>query len=478
MVTILGIFSNALFTVNYLRLKELSKGLHRAYWMILTLCGLDLLRIPVIGIGRAFMGAGLLVFLLFPLNIAASIVAIMKDYGPAKIFIASWIAVLLGVLLNFLKNFGIVRASGLTVYGMPLGSIVQIVLLSIGLAQYVEFIRRTFGRYVTDQVVQQILDAPDGLRLGGQRRFVTIMMTDLRGFTNMFGSMEPEAVVKLLNNYLATMTRIIMRHGGTIDEFIGDAILVVFGAPILRGNDELRAVACAIEMLNAMAEVNEWNRQHGLPPVEMGIGIHSGEAVLGNIGSESRAKYGIVGATINLASRVESSTVGGQVLISAATRERCGSALTLGGSQTLKPKGVKGTLTVHEVFGVGAPYHIQLKVAEERFVSPSTPLRFRYAVVKDKQVGELTDDAHVVRVSPSGAELQLGKALDVFINLQLRVLDEEGALREGDLYGKILRAGSTPGLAFVRWTSMPPELRPVFDSALSGAESNDTSAPK
>jgi len=132
-----------------------------------------------------------------------------------------------------------------------------------------EFVRRTFGRYLTEQVVQELLDSPDGLKLGGQRAFVTIMMTDLRGFTSMCGSMVPKTWFRLLNHYLETMTRIIARYGGTIDEFIGDAILVVFGAPLPIEKAETRAVACAIEMLNAMGEVNGWNAEHGLPAVEM-----------------------------------------------------------------------------------------------------------------------------------------------------------------------------------------------------------------
>ena len=337
-----------------------------------------------------------------------------------------------------------------------------------------EFVRRTFGRYLTDQVVQQILDSPDGLRLGGQRRFVTIMMTDLRGFTSMCGSMEPEAVVSLLNHYLEAMTRIITRYGGTIDEFIGDAILVVFGAPLSHADDELRAVACAIEMLNAMADVNRWNSERGLPAVEMGIGIHSGEAVLGNIGSEMRAKYGIVGSTINLTSRVESCTVGGQVLISQATYGRCAGHLTVGSTQTISPKGVKGTLAVYEVLAVGDPYSVTLAMAQESLVEPAAPLSLRYAVLKDKQVGELTSEASVEALSEQGLELRLlpteqgAATLDPLANLQLRLVAPDGSLRPGDLYGKVLRTAVRPGVVYVRLTSVPPESRAVLSAARVG----------
>lgn len=335
-----------------------------------------------------------------------------------------------------------------------------------------EFVRQTFGRYLTEQVVQTLLDKPDGLKLGGQRDFVTIMMTDLRGFTSMCGSMEPEGVVKLLNHYLETMTRIINKYGGTIDEFIGDAILVVFGAPLPLEKEEARAVACAIEMLNAMPDINAWNRAQALPEVEMGIGIHSGEVVLGNIGSELRAKYGIVGATINLTSRVESYTVGGQVLISETTRGLCGELLTVGTSQTVSPKGVKGTLTIHEALGVGAPFNVRLASANEELVTPRTPLELRYGTVKNKQVAALDHVAHVESMSAQGLELRVDEDLAALSDLQLRVVDGEG-FKPGDLYGKVLKANVRPNVVYLRLTSVPPELRGVLEAARG-----DASPPK
>jgi len=331
-----------------------------------------------------------------------------------------------------------------------------------------EFVRQTFGRYLTEQVVQQLLDSPDGLKLGGQRQFVTIMMTDLRGFTSMCGSMEPEGVVKLLNHYLEAMTRIIAKYGGTIDEFIGDAILVVFGAPLPLEQTEARAVACAIEMLNAMPAINQWNKEQKLPTVEMGIGIHSGEVVLGNIGSELRAKYGIVGSTINLTSRVESFTVGGQVLISEATRERCGELVKIGTTQVVSPKGVKGTLTIHEALGVMAPYEVSLQSAAEELVKPTAPLTLRIAKMKGKEVSDHVFTGHVEALSELGLELRVGEELPALSDLQMRVLDGETP-RPGDLYGKVLRSNVRPQVVYVRLTSVPPELKPVLEAARGSA---------
>ena len=168
------------------------------------------------------------------------------------------------------------------------------------------FIRKTFGRYLTDDVVKNLLESPEGLKLGGERRKVTLMMTDLRGFTSMSGRLAPEQVMTIINRYLGTMVEVIQQYQGTIDEFIGDAIFILFGAPVQRDDDAERAVACAMAMQLAMAGVNAQNRAEGLPEVEMGIGIHTGEVVVGNIGSDKRTKYGVVGSHVNLTNRIES----------------------------------------------------------------------------------------------------------------------------------------------------------------------------
>src|SRR5919109_3072735 len=187
------------------------------------------------------------------------------------------------------------------------------------------FIRDIFGRYLTDDVVASLLDSPEGLQLGGEKRQVTLLMSDLRGFTSLSGRLAPEQVVAILNRYLGTMVDVIMEYQGTIDEFIGDAIFVIFGAPQRMDDHAPRAVACAVAMQLAMATVNAQNRAESLPEVEMGVGVNTGEVVVGNIGSHKRARYGLVGSHVNLTARIESYTVGGQILISEATRQAVGS---------------------------------------------------------------------------------------------------------------------------------------------------------
>ena len=174
------------------------------------------------------------------------------------------------------------------------------------------FICETFGRYLTDEVVATVLDSPTGLQMGGEKRKITMLMTDLRGFTSLSERLPPERVVALLNRNLTTIVSVIKQYRGTIDEFIGDAIFVIFGAPIWQEDDAQRAVACAVAMQLAMTSVNEQNKQDGLPEIEMGIGVHTGQVVVGNIGSAERTKYGVVGSQVNLTSRIQSVTTGGQ----------------------------------------------------------------------------------------------------------------------------------------------------------------------
>ena len=206
------------------------------------------------------------------------------------------------------------------------------------LEQREQFIRATFGRYLTDEIVADILEKPEGLRLGGDLKEVTILMADIRGFTQLCSQMPPEQVVSLLNGYLGTMTEIIMRHNGTIDEFLGDAILAVFGAPNNDPNHAQSAVDCGVEMQQAVAAVNRQHQTSNLPQISTGIAINTGTVVAGNIGSDRRAKYGFVGTPMNVTSRIEDLCEANEILISDTTAQnlRDTSHLYEKGTHTLK----------------------------------------------------------------------------------------------------------------------------------------------
>jgi adenylate cyclase len=214
-----------------------------------------------------------------------------------------------------------------------------------------QFIRKTFGRYLSDEIVASLLETQGGLHLGGEARSVTILMADLRGFTSMCEQLAPAQVVALLNNYLGAMGDIVVDHGGTVDEFIGDAILAVFGAPIHHADHARRAVTCAIAMQRAMPAVNARNRAAGLVTVEMGVGLGTGEVVVGNIGSERRAKYGVVGGRVNLTSRIAGLAAGGQILASEPTVRDATDAARYSAPRDVALKGVTGAVAIYEVLG-------------------------------------------------------------------------------------------------------------------------------
>lgn len=211
------------------------------------------------------------------------------------------------------------------------------------------FIRKVFGRYLSEEIVTNLLEHPEGLDLGGVKRKVTVLMADIRGFTTIAEQLPPERVVRLLNNYLGTMSDIIMQYNGTVDEFIGDAILAIFGAPITREDDTDRAVRCALEMMAAMDEINQRNRRENLPEIEMGISLNTGPVVAGNIGSEKRTKYGVVGNTVNQTARIEEQCGAGKILISEGTLKDCKSFLSIGHSKTIKAKGILKAIRIFEL---------------------------------------------------------------------------------------------------------------------------------
>ena len=331
------------------------------------------------------------------------------------------------------------------------------------LAEQVElrnrFIRETFGRYLTDEVVATLLESPTGLQIGGEKRKVTMMMADLRGFTSLSERLAPERVVTILNRYLSTMVKIIKQYEGTIDEFIGDAIFVLFGAPIWQEDDAQRAVACAVQMQLAMASVNEQNRQEDLPEVEMGIGVHTGPVVLGNIGSPERMKYGVVGSQVNLTSRIQSCTTGGQILLSETTRREAGPILRIGKQMEVRAKGFDQPVTLSEVLGIGGPHRLFLPETAEALVPLAEEIPLRYAIVEGDHLGEEMFKGCITKLSLKGAEARLENPVPTLNNLKINLIGTEGQEIPGALYGKVVGTvpGSSTGFS-VRFTSMSPEI--------------------
>lgn len=208
-------------------------------------------------------------------------------------------------------------------------------------------VKDLFGRYVSHQVAKQILEQ-GGLKAGGERRQITILFADIREFTPFAEQLAPERVVALLNDYLAAMTDVVFKYDGTVDKFLGDGLMALFGAPLGHSDDVQRALTCAKEMQIVFNQLRHQWRAEDLPDLEQGIGINTGEAVVGSIGSARRLDYTAIGDAVNTAQRLQGLAAGGQILISVHTL----SCLDGEPAEPLGPMKVKGKRETVDVFSL------------------------------------------------------------------------------------------------------------------------------
>lgn len=282
-----------------------------------------------------------------------------------------------------------------------------------------KLLSETFGRFLSDEIVRQLLDTPDGLLLGGKKRTLTIMMSDLRGFTAMSEQMEPQSLIAMLNHYLGAMTEVIQQYNGTIIEFIGDGILAIFGAPVASDHHASDAVAAAIAMQMQMEVINTWNTDRGYPILEMGIGINTGEVIVGNIGSEKRTKYGVVGSHVNLCGRIESYTIGGQILISPLTRSMVQCDLEVAQEMEVYPKGVKGALTLSRITGIGTPYNLYNEGQSQQKDMHSVQIPVRFKRISEKHCSETVFDGVLTEMNERYAILNTDTPIHLFENISI-----------------------------------------------------------
>lgn len=329
------------------------------------------------------------------------------------------------------------------------------------------FIRETFGRYLSDDVVETILESPTGLERGGTKRVVTMLVTDLRGFTSLCEQLPAESVVEMINIYLETMTPIIFKYQGTIDDVLGDAIFALFGAPFARENDVERAIACALEMQIAMMTVNARNQAAGFPTIAMGIGIHTGSVVVGNIGSAQRMKYAVVGRHVNLTFRIESYTVGGQILISQQTRQACRDNLIIANQQKVMPKGVQTPITIYDTRGIEGEFSVRLPEKTAQFVRLSPPLSAEILVLEGKHVEGATFSGRLVRLAEKIAELETSRELEPLNNLKMTLFQADGTMMSAELYAKVLERADAPQAFRIAFTSIPSDIEARFQTFIN-----------
>ncbi|MDX1461011.1 MAG: adenylate/guanylate cyclase domain-containing protein [Xanthomonadales bacterium] len=300
------------------------------------------------------------------------------------------------------------------------------------------FIRKVFGRYMSDEVVKEILEADEGLALGGAKKQVTIMMTDIRGFSMLSQELDAVDSVQLLNNYFGIMTPTIQKYDGVINEFLGDAILAIFGAPVERKDHAQQAMACALEMQNGMNAVNQRNREMGLPEIEMGIALNTGEVVVGNIGSESRQKYGVVGHHVNLTARIESFTIGRQVMVSQYTVDAIDAELEIEQTLEVEAKGIRHPVKIHEIVAIGEPYNVQLQRTEAKLHALEKPLGLRMSTLSGKAVADEIIEAEIIAAGGRAALIRTGAELERLTNLRMVIPEFPPSLDE-QLFAKVIK---------------------------------------
>ncbi len=231
------------------------------------------------------------------------------------------------------------------------------------------YIRRMFGQYMSDSVINHLLEHPEKLQLGGERRRVTLFFSDLAGFTTISERLSPETVVGLLNDYLSAMTEIILDEEGTVDKFEGDAIMAFWGAPLDQPDQAARACRAALRQQAALKELNRQFAGLNLPPLAMRIGLNTGDAIVGNLGSAKRFDYTVIGDTVNLASRLEgvNKFYGSHIMASETTAAECTRTVEFRELDLVAVKGKEQAIRVFEVLGLTGELEPELIKARRDF---------------------------------------------------------------------------------------------------------------
>jgi adenylate cyclase len=288
---------------------------------------------------------------------------------------------------------------------------------------------------------------------------VSVLLADLRGFTAMAETYPTHVVVEILNRFLTRMSEIALRNGGTIDKFMGDAVMVLFGAPQGDPLDARHAVICAVEMQIAMGEINRYHEALRLPPIYMGVGINTGHVMAGMLGSALHSEYTVIGNEVNLASRIEAFSLRGQVLISASTYDCCAGFVATSEPIEVHVKGKSQPVFLREVLAI-PELGMELPRQEVR-KSPrvAAHIPFGYQLVIDKRVIPHEHRGVVLDVSYAGifAEVEPGLAnhQDILLKLDLSWIDGH----RQDIYAKVctLRTDANRLFAGIEFTAISPE---------------------
>jgi adenylate cyclase len=290
-------------------------------------------------------------------------------------------------------------------------------------------------------------------------REVTILLADLRGFTAIAASHPAGIVIQLLNPCLIKMSEIIFRHGGTIDKFMGDSIMVLFGAPVSGEDDVKRALACAVEMQMTMSTLNLAHKDRGMPELFMGIGINTGNVLAGTLGSERYSEYTVIGDEVNLASRIEAFSLRGQVLISQSTYELCKDFVETNAPMEIHVKGKPQPVSLREVVSIPS---LAMKVPRQeirRSHRIEVKLPFRYHRIEHKIILPETRSGLIRDIGYHGMLLEVEEDLPHFseikLDFDLPLVDYQAANVYAKVVGRKVKDGRNR--VGVEFTVVPPE---------------------
>lgn len=335
----------------------------------------------------------------------------------------------------------------------------EIQRLNVQLESRNQFLYRLFGKYFSDDLLEVILERPDGEFIGGDRREIAVLVADLRGFSSKAEEMGSDDMMDLLNCFFGSMVEVISKYNGTVIEFMGDGILAVFGAPVRNERYAGCAIAAAIEMQNAMQKVNEFCEQKSTPELEMGIGVHCGEAFIGNVGSEKMMRYNVIGRVVNECSRIEGCSVGGQVLVSQDTIERLNCEVQVVNRAQIAAKGIKEPIQICEVSGIGGTYNCHLNAAESgELVRIEQEIILELFPIQNKVVSEYSIPVLLKEFSMYNAvvrcegDYEIDDYISVFSDVEVRMEDREHLPVFAGVYAKVLqREGNMFWLRFTHW---------------------------
>jgi len=290
-------------------------------------------------------------------------------------------------------------------------------------------------------------------------RRVTILLSDLRGFTAVAEKYTALEMVEALNRYFERMSEIIIRHGGTIDKFMGDSIMALFGAPTLREDDLEAALACAVEMQIAMGDINEQNKGHGMAPLYMGIGINTGVVVAANLGSSLHSEYTVIGDHVNLASRVEAHSLRGQILLSENSYLAARDFIEIGDVNEVKVKGKKDVVRLYELLETRRPQTLKAPAREVRNsprVHVDMPLTFQLLSAKTVLPQEYT--GHIIDMSYGGMYIISPIPVEPFSDIKIALSLNFMGSQFTDIYAKVLRVAQVEANleCRVEFTSIDP----------------------